>query len=164
MPEGDRIKVLGFDPDHLEDFTFGNHAKEFNSKRSPYFALGKPEFEFVIDLHLSEGVHLFDFPLAMQSINELIVIGSRPVPNTADHPGGGADEPAYVILALQPSAGMVHVLPQKWFTGRHFDLGYEWITRVTREPRSGRLIGDGIRIPAFELTEDGCNLKRWLSR
>ena len=54
--------------------------------------------------------------------------------------------------------GEVEVLPQKWFTGDAFDLGYQWITRVVRDSRTGRLVGDGIRISDFVLAADGMTL------
>jgi hypothetical protein len=56
----------------------------------------------------------------------------------------------------------VTVLPQNWFTANKFDIGYQWITRVSRDPATGRIIGGGIRIGSFELTENGMGLERWL--
>lgn len=72
--------------------------------------------------------------------------------------GPRASRAAASIYVWQPQTGQLEVLPQEWFTAERFDLGYEWITRVIRDPRTGRFAGDGIRIPDFLLAEDGCTL------
>ena len=54
------------------------------------------------------------------------------------------------------------MLPQTWFTAGKYDIGYQWITRVTRDPATGRILGGGIRIGNFELAEDGMGLERWI--
>lgn len=68
------------------------------------------------------------------------------------------DEPAASIHIWRPAAGVVEVLPQRWFRADRYDLGYQWITRVGRDPVSARLVGDGIRIGPFELDPTGTEL------
>ncbi len=70
---------------------------------------------------------------------------------------------AVSIYDWRPATGDVEVLPQEWFTAKDYDLGYQWITRVTRHPESSHIIGGGIRIGDFELADSGKNLLRWLS-
>jgi hypothetical protein len=53
---------------------------------------------------------------------------------------------------------MVHVLPRYWLVEGPFDLGYQWITGVTRDPSTGRIVGEGIRLSVFELDESGTRL------
>jgi hypothetical protein len=74
------------------------------------------------------------------------------------------DDPAFALFVFYPHAGLVEVLPQKWFTAAQYDLGYQWITRAARDPESHRIVGDGIRIGSFLLEEDGCRLERWLQK
>ncbi len=64
------------------------------------------------------------------------------------------------IYVWHPKTGEVLVLPQTWFDGRFYDLGYEWITRVMRDPVTNKIIGSGIRLPEFELDEGGITLGR----
>ena len=70
-------------------------------------------------------------------------------------------DPACAIFALYPRAGLLEVLPQQWFTAKTHD-------RVSVDHASGaghvthRLSGHGIRIGRFELTDDGCQVERWL--
>jgi hypothetical protein len=69
--------------------------------------------------------------------------------------GPSRHDAASSIYAWTPSSGTVDVMPQTWFNERAADLGYEWITRVRRDLRSGHILGDGIRIAPFELDEHG---------
>ena len=62
------------------------------------------------------------------------------------------------MYVAYPQAGVVEVLPQRWFTAKDFDVGPQWISRVTRDPETHRLVGEGVRIGGFELTEDGCDI------
>ena len=74
----------------------------------------------------------------------------------------GDEDAACAVFILYPHAGLVEVLPQRWFNRKEFDVGRQWITRLARDPVSHRIIGDGVRIPAFRLSEDGRELDGWL--
>jgi hypothetical protein len=54
------------------------------------------------------------------------------------------------------------VLPQKWFNGGKYDFGYQWITRVQRDPRTGQIVGEGIRLGNFLLDRSGTEIQEWL--
>jgi hypothetical protein len=88
-------------------------------------------------------------------IDELLLLAHRPLP--AD------DDPALAIYAWRPASGRITVSPQPWFTPATHDLGYEWVTKVARDPESGRILGAGIRVPAFELEDDCMTVRRWLA-
>ncbi len=59
---------------------------------------------------------------------------------------------------------LVEVMPQDWFDGGDFDFGYQWPTRAARDPNSGAIVGDGIRIGTFALDATNRNLAKWLDR
>jgi hypothetical protein len=59
-------------------------------------------------------------------------------------------------------AGLVEVLPQKWFTAAQYNIDSQGIIRAARDAESHRIIGDGIGMSNFLLREDGCSLDRWL--
>jgi hypothetical protein len=61
-----------------------------------------------------------------------------------------------------PGSGKIDVLPQLWFTAQRLDLGYQWITKAVRDPRTGRIVCDGTRIAPFELNSDGTTIRRLL--
>jgi hypothetical protein len=81
---------------------------------------------------------------------EVLLLADGPSPRKA----------ATSIYVWHPAAGSVDVIPLSWFREDTNDLGYEWITRVMRDPTTGHILGDGIRLAAFELEADGRLLRR----
>jgi hypothetical protein len=65
------------------------------------------------------------------------------------------------IFVIRPSDKSVTVIPQDWFNQGDYDFGYQWPTRVARDPESGRIFGEGIRIGAFRLNEAGNQVEKW---
>ena len=53
---------------------------------------------------------------------------------------------------------MIDVLPQDWFNYEEYDRGYQWITKVARDPVSDRIVGIGMRLRSFVLDESGGNI------
>ncbi|RZJ98248.1 MAG: hypothetical protein EOO46_25125 [Flavobacterium sp.] len=56
--------------------------------------------------------------------------------------------------------GKISLFPQDWFNKSNADFGYQWLTRVIRNPKNNSIIGQGIRIDNFELDETNKELKR----
>ncbi len=88
------------------------------------------------------GSHPLDVPLEMRSLPELFLLVDW-------RPGRNA------LYVVQPTLGTVAVHPVTWWNEGEFDFGYEWITRIVRDPRSGNLVGEGIRIQPFLMSEQG---------
>jgi hypothetical protein len=153
-PEGRNLRFVAFDPDSLKAFDFQEIAGWFKKSTERIFAATAPIAEVSVPATLRAGTHEFRFPEEFQSVTELLTVAA--LPEIA------AEEANTAIFVLYPHAGLVEVLPQKWFTAGKFDLGYQWITRVTRDPESHRIIGDGIRIGSFELSDNGMDLSRWI--
>ena len=135
-------------------FPLRDVAGWFKRSQDRIYSATTPLAEMEISSRLTAGTHTVEVPPELLGIDELLLIG--PYPATSN------DDAACAILVLHPRAGEVTVLPQTWYTANKCDIGYQWITRVTRDPASGRIIGGGIRIGNFELTEDGTGLERWL--
>jgi len=91
----------------------------------------------------------------LASLREVFLIAGGPRHDLKDETA-----PMYSIYIWCPGTGRVQALHQKWFAEATFDPGYEWITRVARNPNTGRLVGDGIRISPFELDHTGTQLSR----
>jgi hypothetical protein len=153
-PEGRNLRFTAFDPDSLKAFDFVEIAGWFKNSTERIYAATAPLVDFEIPTTLSAGTHPFEFPEQFRSLEELLVITSTP----STEP----ERPSAAIFVLYPHAGLIEVLPQQWFTPMKFDIGYQWITRLARDPESHRIIGDGIRIGTFELTDDGKELRRWI--
>lgn len=153
--QGGFARVCCFDPETLPQFPLSHLNAEtrddLESGRRPYYATAHSDYQSIdpacrlaIDPSLPAGVHKAEVPPRFRAVQELLLVVES------------------IIVSLRPRSGDFTILPQEWLTGDQFDPGYQWITRVARHPKTGRLVGDGIRIAAFELTEDGCHLARWL--
>jgi hypothetical protein len=153
-PEPGYLRLLCFDPDQLAAFPLHDVAGWFKQSQDRVYSATAPSTEMEISSRLTAGTHAVDVPPEFRGMDELLLIGS--------YPASSKDAASCAILVLHPSAGEVTVLPQTWFTADKFDIGYQWITRATRDPATSRIIGGGIRIRDFELTEDGMRVERWL--
>ena len=74
------------------------------------------------------------------------------------------DDPAFALFVFYLQAGLVEVLPQKWFTAAQYRVGQQWITRAARDPESHRIVGECFGVGTFLLEEDGCRLAEWVER
>jgi hypothetical protein len=155
-PEGRALRLTCFDPDTLTAFDIAEIAGWFKQSSDRIYAHTAPVAEFEVPLDLPAGTHKITVPLEFAGVEELIVPTS--------YKAMSSDDPAFALFVFYPHAGLVEVLPQKWFTAAQYDLGYQWITRAARDPESHRIVGDGIRVGSFLLQEDGCRLERWLQK
>lgn len=57
------------------------------------------------------------------------------------------------LMVASPVEGRIKLYPQDWLNDGQVDLGYQWVTRVARDPRTHSVHGDGIRIGPFVLDE-----------
>jgi hypothetical protein len=155
-PEGRSLRFVAFDPDSLKPFEFIEIAGWFKNSSERIYAATPPVSEFSLPTTLAEGMHPHQFPSDFESLTELLVVNA--LPSTA------ADAPSAAIYVLYPHAALVEVLPQRWFTPREYKLGKQWISRVTRDPDTHRIVGECVRAGLFELADDGRELRRWIEK
>jgi hypothetical protein len=155
-PEGRGLRVMCFDPAQLKPIDFAEIAGWFKQSNERIYAVTAPIAEFEVPLTLGAGTHKIEVPVELQSVEELIVPGTYRARNS--------DDPAFALYVFYLHAGLVEVLPQRWFTASQYDFGYQWITRAARDPESHRIIGDGFRIGSFLLEEDGQRLEKWIEK
>ena len=72
------------------------------------------------------------------------------------------DKMSRAIYSFDWKTKKVRVIPQDWFNRGSYDFGYQWIARVART-EEGKIIGEGVRLGTFELSEDGRSVARWLT-
>jgi hypothetical protein len=150
-PKGNDIFLNCVDPDKLDEFKIESIAFGDRGSVAPYLAKGRDLCSTRITLSSGHIVRRQPFPDLFTSIDELLLIGGSSE--------GSPSSAACVIVSARPRLGEVEFFPQHWFNAEKFDLGYQWVTRVARHPNSGRIIGDGIRIGPFMLSEDCMNLE-----
>ena len=153
---GNSFVVSVFDVANMEPLPLNFDTDSKDKTGLPYAAGVKPVEEFNVPNNLEEGTHGIYRSLIVNSMPELMFMASGPLRN------GKSDDslPAASVYIWRPKTGSVEVIPQKWFTGDKYDLGYQWITQVMRNPKTGNIIGSGIRLPEFELDSSGKNLLR----
>jgi hypothetical protein len=101
-------------------------------------------------------MHKIEVPAELRTVDELIVPTSYPAKRN--------DDPAFALYVFYLQAGLVEVLPQKWFTASQYEVGKQWITRAARDPESHRIFGECFGAGSFLLEPDGCRLERWLEK
>jgi hypothetical protein len=154
-PEPRTVRLLCFDPDQLKAFSFVDIVGWFKQSTERVYSATEPLAEFEISSTLPEGVHKVEVPEPFRALDELLLLTS--------YPARTRDDAACAIYVLYPHAGLVEVVPQKWFTPSQYDIGRQWISRVARDPDSHRILGEAVRVGNFELSEDGKQVERWLS-
>lgn len=119
-----------------------------------FFAACKPVESFSFKNGLSAGAHKVRRSRHLSSIPEALIVAGGPLSKRT------RDSAAASIYVWHPAKGVLTVLPQRWFTARSHDLGYEGITQVVRHPVTHRLWGIGGRIGDFELDQSGMQLEK----
>jgi hypothetical protein len=155
-PEGRNIRLACFDPDQLKAFDVAEVAGWFKQSSERIYSATAPIADFEIPLSLTAGTHKIETPSEFSTIDELIVPTSyKPMTQ---------DDPAFALFVFYLQAGLVQVLPQKWFTAAQYQIGQQWITRAARDPESQRILGECFGVGTFLLEEDGCRLAEWIER
>jgi hypothetical protein len=155
-PEGRSIRLVSFDPDQLKAFDFAEIAGWFKQSSERIYAATEPVADFEIQLGMPAGMHKIEVPSDLRELDELIIPTSYPAKNPHD--------PAFALYVVYLQAGLVEVLPQRWFTASQYQVGKQWITRATRDPESQRIFGECFGSGSFLLEEDGCRLDRWIEK
>jgi len=155
-PEGRNIRLVCFDPDQLKAFDLAEVAGWFKQSSDRMYAKTAPIADFEVALTLSPGTHKIEVPAELQRVDELMVPTS--------YKARSSDDPAFALFVFYLQAGLVEVLPQKWFTAAQYRVGQQWITRAARDPESQRIVGECFGVGTFALEEDGCRIAGWVEK
>jgi hypothetical protein len=94
--------------------------------------VGKSDFHFPSEMKKSEGELLFLINSTSESMK-----GSK-----------GKPDPRGIYVA-DLSNDKVHAVKMDWWNDADFDFGWQWISKVIRDPVTGNIIGTGVRAPSF---------------
>lgn len=155
-PEGRNIRLTCFDPDQLKGFDLAEIAGWFRQSSDRIYSATAPIADFETPLSLEAGTHKIHVPPALATLDEIIIPTS--------YKPSALDDPAFALLVFYLQAGLVEVLPQKWFTAAQYQVGKQWITRAARDPDSHRIVGECFGAGTFLLEQDGCRLAQWIER
>ncbi len=135
-------------------------AERMRKEKRRRFFVGTPLAEFTCFTTLPPGMCRLDgVPSLFKEVEETLVL--------ADYCCEGAgsntsNQMCRAIYAFNFLAAQVEVSPQDWFNKGGYDFGYQWITRVARDSRTGRIVGEGIRLGSFRLDISARNVEEWL--
>lgn len=155
-PEGKNLRFTCFDPANMKGFDFAEIAGWFRQSSERIYAATEPVCDFEIAVSLAPGTHKIEVPAELRQIDELIV------PTT--YHAASQDDPAMALFVFYFQAGLVEVLPQRWFTAAQYQVGRQWITRAARDPASHRIFGECFGAGTFLLEEDGVRLEQWIEK
>jgi len=155
-PEGHNLRFVCFDPDQLKAFDLAEIAGWFKASDDRMYSAAAPIVDFEVPIEMPPGTHSLEVPPELRGVDELIV------PST--YPAKTADDPAMALFVFYFQAGLVEVLPQRWFTASQYKVGAQWITRAARDQKSHRIFGECYGAGSFLLQEDGMRLEQWLDK
>jgi hypothetical protein len=155
-PEGGNLRFVVFDPDQLKAFDLAEIAGWFKPSDERMYSATVPIVDFEVPIHMAAGTHSIQVPSELSGVDELIVPSS--------YPAKTADDPAMALFVFYFQAGLMEVLPQRWFTASQYKVGAQWITRAARDLQSHRVFGECHGVGSFLLQQDGMGLERWLEK
>ena len=89
------------------------------------------------------------FPKELQAIDELLILCD----SSAIAPREDGINANLALLVAKPRQSIFQLYPQDWFNFSDLDFGYQWITRVVRDPQTGCVHGEGFRLKPFQLDD-----------
>jgi hypothetical protein len=122
----------------------------------PVYFNGPSVAESVVGAFTEPGHHSLSLPPAFSEVDEILVLAQFARTNAASH--------HLAAYSLRPALGQMAVYPQDWFNQSDYDFGYQWVSKLTREPRTKRLCGKGVRIRDFVLDSTNRQVDHWLGR
>jgi hypothetical protein len=144
------VHFLILDPRTLKPL---NHLESLyqsmNSSRKPILLGGSPSFEFDLATTKVGDDIIAEFPVELNALDELLLFCKSSAIGIAD----GWSKANLALLVANPRASTYRLCPQDWFNGGSFDYGYQWATRVFRDPVTKQVHGEGIRIGSFVLDD-----------
>jgi hypothetical protein len=144
----DELSPLGDDMDSL--------CEKMTNNGIPMILGSNPSAEMSLMTSITSEELRAEFPEPIPSVDELLILCKSPAIN-AEPAGHGSN---LALLVAEPQRSTYKLYPQDWFNFGDRDFGYQWVTRVARHPKTGRIHGDGIRIAPFVLDDSLRQLRR----
>jgi hypothetical protein len=145
------VEITVLDPARLEVLQgdISTLCDVMKTEKRPLFYEGAPVAKCELATTEAEQPIHRDFPVPVNRIEELLILchSFAVVQMPASKTSGLA------LLVAQPAKATYQLYGQDWFNDESamIDFGYQWVTRVVRHPRTGRIYGDGIRLKQFVL-------------
>lgn len=126
-------------------------------EKSPIFFEAEEYDIFECPTTYPEGEFSVAVPEAFERLPEVLALADF---GPEDSQSNGYNQMYRAIFVVNFSEGSISVVPQDWFNQGSFDFGYQWVTRVQRDEKTGLIVGEGIRISSFTLNSTGKQLRK----
>ena len=146
------------EPDRFEIINATDACHELKSSGRRVMFRGGEVSSMTVPTSLPDGPNEVVFPPDFTTLPELLVL----VHSTANGVSDFFQSMHLCIWSVQPSANRIDVYRQDWFNRGAYDFGYQWITRVARDPDTQRVVGEGERLRSFQLDASMQNVEQWL--
>lgn len=145
------LVLRGYAYDHLSPMNAQTDelCTLMHTRKLPLITHDAPLFDCSVPTSVIDEYVDVQFPEQLHQCKELLILCS----SSAIQPGPKSGYGNLALMVANPDRGRVKLYPQEWFNNGRVDLGYQWVTRVAREPVTGRIRGDGMRIAPFTLDE-----------
>jgi hypothetical protein len=124
-------------------------CQDMQEQSGATLAAASPEFECALPTRICDEPVSISIPDPLRIRPEMLILCQ----SSAIAPGPKSGHGNLALMLLNPVSGTLRLYPQDWFNDGRVDLGYQWVTRVGRDPKTGRIHGDGIRIDPFILDD-----------
>jgi hypothetical protein len=121
--------------------------RRMNDEKQGMFMNGDPESRAELSTVAAMEQKSVGFPPETRDLEELLVLCH----SSLRDPGVSGAENDLALMVARPRDSSLRLYLQDWFNTGGIDYGYQWVTRVVRDPKTGRIHGDGIRIAPFAL-------------
>lgn len=120
-----------------------------DAKTEFFYFNPEPQKTISIPLNADAEHSNHEFPAEFKPFPEFCAVTD--IPGLYGDPNKRWDNSAIVLI--KPQDNRIQVYPQDWFNKSDADFGYQWITMAVRNPATGLIHGQGIRIGDFILDE-----------
>jgi len=134
-------------------------AAEMRARKERVRFAGGKGIRYEIVSTIDAGTHSITPPPEFLEMPEILVLADY---GPAEASSNQWDRMSRAIFDFNFRNRRLEVVPQDWFNRGGYDFGYQWITRVCREPNTNRIVGEGIRLGHFRLDATGRQVEEWL--
>ncbi|MGD0206755.1 MAG: hypothetical protein ABSC89_04015 [Verrucomicrobiota bacterium] len=151
------VTVRLYDPNLFVPFdSLEEVCQKMKAEKRNVYQKGGEILSFELPTVVAGEVRSYVFPEPISKIEELLI---------PCHSSGivydGSECQNFGLLMARPSRGNFEIIPQDWFNTANLDFGYQWVTQFARHPRTGKIVGGGIRILYFVLSDNFRQVDRW---
>jgi hypothetical protein len=152
------VTIRLYDPNLFVPFdSLEEVCNSMKAEKRTVYQQGGEILSFEIPTIVTGEVRKHVFPEPISKIEELLI---------PCHSSGivydGVGRQNCGLLVARPSQGNFEIVPQDWFNTANLDFGYQWVTQFARYPLTGKIIGGGIRLSYFVLSDDFRQVDQWI--